>query len=56
MSRFFLVVVEVEKAPALIQLLECPQRLAGILYLPEGCRFRTCFEIGADYANVIIDM
>jgi hypothetical protein len=56
MSRFFLIVVEVKEASALTPLMESPQRLAGILHLPEGCRFRTCFEIGADYANVIINM
>lgn len=56
MSRFFFIVVEVEEDPALIRLMESPLRLAGTLQLPDGCRFRTSFEIGADYANVIINM
>jgi hypothetical protein len=29
---------------------------AAAIQLPEGCQFRTCFEISAEYANVIINM
>ena len=56
MSRFFFVVVEVEEDPVLLQLMESPGRVADTVHLPEGCRLKTCFEIGADYANAIINM
>jgi hypothetical protein len=56
MSRFFFIVVEIEEDPALIRLMESPLRLAATLQLPDGCRLRTSFEIGTDYANVIINM
>jgi hypothetical protein len=56
MSRYFCIVVEVDEDPALIQLMESPQRLAGTLDLPDGCRLKTCFEIGAEYARAIINM
>ena len=26
------------------------------IQLPDGCRFRTCFEISAEYAKVVINM
>ncbi len=56
MSRFFFIVVEVEDDPAVVRLMQSPLSLKTVLELPEGCRFRTSFEIGADYANVIINM
>lgn len=56
MNRFFFIVVEVVDDPAVIRLMESPVRLEAALQLPEGCRFRTSFEIGEDYANVIINM
>jgi hypothetical protein len=56
MNRFFFIVVEVVDDPQVIRLMQSPLRLEGTLQLPDGCRFRTCFEIGPDYANVIINM
>jgi hypothetical protein len=56
MNRFFFIVVEVDEDPALIRLMESPLRLGAMLQLPDGCRFKTCFEIGPDYANIIINM
>ena len=57
MSRFFFIVVEVQEADKeLIRLMQVNPSLAAAVRLPEGCRFRTCFEIAAEYANVIINM
>lgn len=56
MSRFFFIVVEAVDDPAVISLMQSPPRLETVLQLPEGCRLRTSFEIGADYAKVIINM
>jgi hypothetical protein len=55
-AAFFFIVVEVVDDPAVIRLMQSPLRLEAVLHLPNGCRFRTSFEIGADYANVIINM
>ncbi|MBZ5507375.1 MAG: hypothetical protein LAO78_18095 [Acidobacteriia bacterium] len=57
MSRFFFIVVEVqEEDRELIRLMQVNPSLAAAIHLPEGCRFRTCFEISAEYAKVIINM
>jgi hypothetical protein len=56
-SRFFFIVVEVrEEDQALIRLMQVNPSVAAAIQLPEGCRFRTCFEISAEYANVVINM
>jgi hypothetical protein len=56
-SKFFFIVVEVqEEDKALIRLMQVNPSVAAAIQLPDGCRFRTCFEISADYANVIINM
>lgn len=56
-SRFFFIVVEVpEEDQALIRLMQVNPSVAAAIQLPDGCRFRTCFEISAEYANVIINM
>jgi hypothetical protein len=57
-NSFFLIVVEVRREnDALILLMQTsPSAAADKIQLPEGCHFRTCFEISADYAEVIINM
>ena len=56
-SRFFFIVVEVPlEDQALIRLMQVNPSVAAAIQLPEGCRFRTCFEISDEYANVIINM
>ena len=56
-GRFFFIVVEVrEEDQALIRLMQVNPSVAAAIQLPEGCQFRTCFEISAEYANVIINM
>lgn len=56
-SRFFFIVVEVaQEDKALIRLMQVNPSVAAAIQLPEGCQFRTCFEISAEYANVIINM
>lgn len=57
MSRFFFIVVEVqEENKELIRLMQVNPSVAAAIHLPEGCRFRTCYEISAEYAKVIINM
>jgi len=57
-SRFFFIVVEVqEENKELIRLMQVnPSVAAAAIRLPEGCRFRTCYEIAAEYAEAIINM
>ncbi len=56
-SRFFFIVVEVpQEDKALIRLMQVNPSVAAAIQLPEGCQFRTCFEISAEYANVVIKM
>jgi hypothetical protein len=57
-NRFFFIVVEVQKEnEALILLMRTsPGAVAEEMQLPRGCRFRTCFEISADYAEAIINI
>ena len=56
-SRFFFIVVEVsEEDKALIRLMQVNPSVQAAIQLPDGCRFRTCFEISAEYAKVIINM
>jgi len=56
-GRFFFIVVEVpEEDKALIRLMQVNPSVAAAIQLPSGCQFRTCFEISAEYANVIINM
>ena len=57
MSRFFFIVVEVQEADReLIRLMQVNPSVAAAIRLPEGCRFRTCYEISAEYAKAIINM
>jgi len=56
-SRFFFIVVEVqEENKELIRLMQVNPSVAAAISLPEGCRFRTCYEISAEYAKVIVNM
>jgi hypothetical protein len=56
-SRFFFIVVEVqEENKELIRLMQVNPSVAAAIHLPEGCRFRTCYEIAAEYAEAIINM
>jgi hypothetical protein len=56
-SKFFFIVVEVpEKEKALIRLMQVNPSVEAAIQLPDGCRFRTCFEISAEYAKVVINM
>lgn len=56
-GRFFFVVVEVpEEDKELIRLMQVNPSVAAAIQLPDGCQFRTCFEISAEYAKVIINM
>jgi hypothetical protein len=56
-GKFFFIVVEVrEEDQSLIRLMQVNLSVAAAIQLPEGRQFRTCFEISAEYANVIINM
>jgi hypothetical protein len=56
-SKFFSIVVEVpEGDKALIRLMQVNLSVEAVIQLPDGCRFRTCFEISAEYAKVVISM
>ena len=56
-GKFFFIVVEVpQEDQALIRLMQVNPSVAAAIQLSEGCQFRTCFEISAEYANVIINM
>jgi hypothetical protein len=56
-GRFFFIVVEVPaEDKALIRLMQVNPSVAAAIQLPDGCQFRTCFEISAEYAKVIINM
>jgi hypothetical protein len=56
-ARFFFIVVEVPgENPALIRTMESNAGLPAAIQLPYGCRFRTCFEISAEYAEIVINM
>jgi hypothetical protein len=57
MSRFFYIVMEVpEEDKALIRLMQVNPSVAAAIQLPAGCQFRTCFEISAEYAKLIINL
>jgi hypothetical protein len=56
-SKFFSIVVEVpEEDKALVRLMQVNLSIEAAIQLPDGCRFRTCFEISAEYAKVVISM
>ena len=56
-ERFFFIVVAVpEEDKALIRLMQVSPSVAAAIQLPDGCKFRTCFEISAEYAKVIINL
>ena len=56
-GRFFSIVVEVpEENRELVRLMQVNLSVHGAIQLPDGCRFRTCFEISAEYAKVVINM
>jgi hypothetical protein len=56
-SKFFFIVVEVpEEDKALVRLMQVNPSVQAAIQLPDGCRFRTCFEISAEYAKVVINM
>jgi hypothetical protein len=56
-SKFFSIVVEVpEEDKALVRLMQVNLSIEAAIQLPDGCRFRTCFEISAEYAKVLVNM
>jgi hypothetical protein len=40
----------------LIQLMQVSPSVAAAIQLPEGCRFRSCFEVSVEHARVVIGL
>ena len=56
-GKFFSIVVEVsEEDKSLVRLMQVNPSVQAAIQLPDGCRFRTCFEISAEYAEIVIRM